>query len=94
MVYWTNCVVTSSVAGREFSFDVVGPQRRVFVSWSYRIEETETGALVTECFELGHVSFVSKLYEVVAGRRRTARNSDNIRATLERVKAVAESNFP
>jgi len=45
---------------------------------------------VTESFELVD-NLGSRLYSMIAGKARTRTNVSNMQATLERIKAVAES---
>ena len=45
---------------------------------------------MTESFEMGEF-LVSRLYEQIAEKARTRTNLNNMQATLDRIKAVAES---
>jgi uncharacterized protein YndB with AHSA1/START domain len=90
LVYWTNCTITSCEPGREFAFDVKGPQGKTAVTWRYHLEPSGEGTNVTESFELGD-TFYLRLYAAFARKSRTRANVRNMRLTLERVKAVAES---
>jgi hypothetical protein len=91
LVYWTKCTITKCEPGREFAFDVTGPRKSPTVTWSYRFEPAADGTQVTETFELG-TTLDLRLYALVAGKSRTRTNVSNMRATLERLKAVAESH--
>ena len=90
LVYWTKCRVTACEPGREFAFDVIGPGGKTSVNWSYRFDPVDDGTDVTESFRLGS-SLALRLYAAIAAKSRTQTNVRNMRATLERVKHVAES---
>jgi hypothetical protein len=90
LVYWTQCTITKCEPGREFAFEVKGPRGRPSVIWSYHFEPVGDGTNVTERFELGE-SLAMRFYAAIAGKSRTQTNISNMRATLERIKAVAES---
>jgi hypothetical protein len=68
----------------------MGPWSKRSVTWSYRFESAGGGTLVTESFALG-AWWPLRLYALVAGRSRTRTNVNNMRATLERIKTVAET---
>ena len=89
--YWTKCTITDCVPGRDFAFGVDGPGGQPTVTWSYHFEANGDGTDVTESFQLEHTYRGSRLYEKLAGRARTRTNVDNMRATLERIRAVAEA---
>ena len=88
-VYWTTCTVTASEAGREFAFSVGGPGGTTVNTWRYQLEPVAGGTDVTESFELPG-TLPLRLYWSVAGHARLRTNLDGMRATLEKVKAVAE----
>jgi uncharacterized protein YndB with AHSA1/START domain len=90
LVYWTKCRITACDPGRDFAFDVIGPGGRTSVNWSYHFAGVNGGTDVTESFTLG-TSPALRLYAAIAGKSRTQTNIRNMRATLERVKNVAES---
>lgn len=90
MVYWTTCTITECEAGRVFGFEVQGFRGSPSVIWTYRFEPVSGGVNVTESFQIGP-SLALRIYALFAGRFRTRTNIDNMRATLERVKSVAES---
>ena len=58
-------------------------------TWRYRLEPVAGGTDVSESFELPG-TLPNRLYWSVAGRARLRTNLDGMRATLEKVKAVAE----
>ena len=88
-VYWTQCKVTASDPGREFTFAVGGPGGRTVNSWRYRFEPSGDGTDVTESFELTDTPIL-RLYWRLAGKARGRTNAKGMRTTLERIKAVAE----
>lgn len=90
MVYWTTCTVTAYESERAFAFEVQGFRGKPSVMWSYHFESVGVGTNVTESFELGE-SLGLRLYTAVAGRSRTRTNIKNMKATLERIRLVAES---
>jgi hypothetical protein len=90
LVYWTKCRITACDPGGDFAFDVVGPAGKTSVNWSYHFVPVGDGTDVTESFTVG-TSLALRLYAAIAGKSRTHTNVRNMRATLERVKEVAES---
>jgi uncharacterized protein YndB with AHSA1/START domain len=88
-VYWTTCTVIASDPGREFAFAVNGPGDAVMNTWRYRLEPSADGTDVTESFELPG-TLPHRLYWALAGRARMRTNLDGMRATLEKMKAIAE----
>jgi uncharacterized protein YndB with AHSA1/START domain len=89
-VYWTTCTVLAADPGREFAFAVGGPGGTTANTWRYRLEPVAGGTDVTESFELAG-TLPNRLYWSVAGHARLRTNLTGMRATLERIKAVAES---
>jgi hypothetical protein len=89
-VYWTNCTVTVCDPDRAFAFGVEGPRGRTLITWQYRLEPEGAGTDVTESFELAPF-LVLRLYWVILGRARGRTNVRGMRATLENIKAVVES---
>jgi uncharacterized protein YndB with AHSA1/START domain len=92
-VYWTSCTVIASEPGREFAFAVSGPGGTTANTWRYQLEHVAGGTDVTESFELP-ATLPNRLYWSVAGRARLRTNLDGMRATLEKIKAVAERGSP
>jgi hypothetical protein len=66
------------------------------VRWSYHFAPSGEGTDVTESFEMilddPLVRIVFGLYSMLAGRARTRTNVNNMQATLERIKSVAEAS--
>jgi uncharacterized protein YndB with AHSA1/START domain len=90
LVYWTICTITCCEPGQELAFDVKGPSGKPAVTWRYHLEPHADGTNVTESFELGN-SLGLRVYAFFARASRTRTNVRNMRMTLERIKAVAES---
>ncbi len=90
LIYWTVCTITRCEPGRDFAFDVTGPTGKRAVTWRYLLEPYGDGTNVTESFELGDSAGL-RLYASFARASRTRTNVRNMRVTLERIKAVAES---
>ncbi len=88
-VYWTKCVVTACEPNREFAFGVEGPGGRVLNTWRYSLQPSEGGTDITESFNLAN-TLPLRLYWALAGWARGRTNTEGMRTTLERVKAVAE----
>jgi uncharacterized protein YndB with AHSA1/START domain len=90
--YWTNCEVTVCDPPREFAFGV-GKPGKPLNTWSYRLVAAGDGTDVTESFALTP-SIGLRLYWAVLGWARGKTNRDDMRRTLERVKAEVESPTP
>lgn len=89
-VYWTNCKVTSCEPGRDFGFAVYAGGNRAN-NWRYELEASDGGTDVTESYELG-TSLPFKIYGLLMGPLRGRTNKRGMRQTLERIKAVVESD--
>jgi uncharacterized protein YndB with AHSA1/START domain len=87
-VYWTTCTVRDSVPGKVFSFGV-GSSDKPLNIWKYELEPSGDGTDVTESFELRDM-FLFHLYWALLGWARGKRNRNDMRRTLERVKAEVE----
>jgi uncharacterized protein YndB with AHSA1/START domain len=87
--YWTTCKVVACEPNREFAF-VVGTDS-MNNTWRYVLEPKDGGTDVTESFQLSD-SVPFKVYWALAGRWRGKTNREGMRTTLERMKAVAESD--
>ncbi len=90
LVYWTTCTITTCEPGREFVFQPELPGGKPVIEWSYHLEPSGDGTDVTESFRLLDY-FGSRIYSKIAGEARTRTNVRNMRATLDRIKAVAEA---
>jgi uncharacterized protein YndB with AHSA1/START domain len=87
-VYWTSCVVSACVPGREFAFGV-GPADKPLNVWRYELEPSGDGTDVTESFTLANTAAL-RLYWAVLGWARGKTNRNDMRTTLERMKAELE----
>ena len=90
LVYWTKCTITNCVPGRAFAFGVDGLGGKPLIKWGYHFGPSGDGTDVTESFELGNL-LVNRLHAKFAQKARTRTNLNNMQATLDRIKAVAES---
>jgi uncharacterized protein YndB with AHSA1/START domain len=87
--YWTTCMVTECEPGREFAFGVGNGDTPLNV-WRYRLKPVGETTDVTESFELID-NFGMRLYWLMLGWARGRRNVNDMRTTLERIKAVVEA---
>ena len=90
-VYWTTCTILVADPGREFAFAVNGPGGTIVNTWRYRLAPGPDGTEVTESFQLP-ATLATRVYWLLAGSLRMRTNLNGMRATLERIKAVAERN--
>jgi Polyketide cyclase / dehydrase and lipid transport len=88
--YWTVCRVTACEQDREFGFEVLAG-KNVVNTWLYRFEPAGDGTDVTESFSLPP-SLGTKVYWAIAGRARGRTNRANMRATLQAIRTIAESD--
>jgi uncharacterized protein YndB with AHSA1/START domain len=86
--YWTTCTVLESEPGRVFRFGV-GPSEKPLSTWGYQLEPTGDGTDVTESFSLAPTPPL-RLYWALMGWSRGRTNRNDMRTTLERVKAEVE----
>ena len=89
--YWSTCTIDVCAPGEEFAFTVaVGGVR--LNTWRYRLVRRGDGAGtdVTESFELAGLAPL-RLYWAALGRLRGKTNVENMRTTLERIKAAVEA---
>ncbi len=87
--YWSVCTIDACEPGREFAFSV-GVAGRPLNRWRYVFEPNGDGTDVTESFELADL-LPLRLYWALLGWARRKTNVENMRATLERIKAAAEA---
>ena len=87
----TKCTVTHAEPGRAFAFDVKSAIIPV-AHWRYDIEAVDGGCQVTERTWDKRPGWFRKPAGMATGvRDRTSANAENIRLTLERLKAQAET---
>jgi len=90
-VYWTVCTVVASDPGCEFAFAVAGPGGKTINTWRYQLDPRAEGTDVTESFRLEERLW-TKAYWAVLGKLRGKTNRENMRKTLERIKANVEDS--
>ena len=88
-VYWTTRTVTACEPNREFAFGV-GNGKRPLNVWRYQLEPNGDGTDVTESFALAETPPL-RLYWFLLGWARGRTNRNDMRTTLERIKAVVEA---
>ena len=88
--YWTTCTVLVSEPGREFTFGVGNDKEKPLNTWGYKLEPAGDGTDVTEFFQLRN-DIGLRIYWAMLGWARGKRNRNDMRRTLERVKAEVES---
>jgi uncharacterized protein YndB with AHSA1/START domain len=89
-IYWTTCAVSACVPGREFAFGV-GPVGKPLNVWRYELVAAGDGTDVTESFTLANTPLL-RLYWALLGWARGRTNRNDMRTTLERIKAELESS--
>jgi hypothetical protein len=88
----TTCTVTDAQAGQRFAFEVHSVGRIPVSRWQYEIEATPAGCRVTEStWDKRPGWFKRPAAIVTASPNRPEINLRNIDATLQRLKARAES---
>ncbi len=85
------CEVKSVDPSREISWSTI-QRGRELVRWSYRFQAANGGTDVTESFEVIWLPVVARFAEDVMIRDRDARREEAMRATLGRIKSVAEAS--
>ena len=91
-VYWTTCVIVACEPGREFAF-TVGEGSKALNTWRYTLRPTGGGTDVTESFALADKASI-RLYWKLLGWARGRTNAEDMRTTLERIRAVVEEGAP
>lgn len=87
-IYWTTCTVMVCEPDREFAFGVGSGDKPLNV-WRYRLEPSGAGTDVTESFDLARTPLL-RLYWALLGWSRGRTNRNDMRTTLERIKAEVE----
>jgi len=88
-VYWTTCTVRECVPNVKFAFGV-GPSDKPLNIWAYELRPAASGTDVTESFELAPTRLL-RLYWALLGWARGKTNRNDMRTTLQRIKAEVES---
>jgi len=89
-IYWTTCRVTACEPGREFAFGVGAKDKTPLNVWRYELVPAGNGTDVTESFRLAD-KLGLRVYWAVLGWARGRTNRNNMRTTLERIKAEVEA---
>lgn len=88
------CVIEVAEPGRELTWSTVLMGRRI-TRWTYRFEPRDGGTEVTESYaEVGGVPEPLRSILRLLFRRHDRWMPENIRRSLERLKAVAEASVP
>lgn len=88
--YWTPCTVLVCEPQREFTFGV-GAADNPLTRWGYRLEPLADGSIeVTETFDFTAAMW-ARPYWILLGALRGRRVRNDMRRTLERMKAVVEA---
>jgi len=85
------CQVIAAERGRELTFSTIQREREL-VRWRYDLEPADDGTELTESFEVIWLPFNARLAEDVFMRDRDRRREQAMRATLSRIKDVAEND--
>jgi Polyketide cyclase / dehydrase and lipid transport len=88
-IYWKTCLVIAADPGRDFAFGVLTGGKPLN-TWRYHLDPAADGVDVTESFELTSTPLL-RLYWALLGWARGRTNVNGMRTTLERIRAVAES---
>ena len=84
------CEVKTADPGRELAFSTIQRDREL-VRWRYRLGPAGDGTDVIESFEVIWLPFTARLAEDVLMRDRDRRREEAMRATLSRIKDLAEN---
>ena len=90
----TKGTIVAAEPKRRIAWDVAALGLPV-ARWSYTIDPSETGSRVTETWEDKRGALINAVGPLTTGvKDRVAHNEAGMRATLERLKAAAESRAP
>ena len=89
-VYWSVATIDACEPGREFAFSVTLLPGRPAIRWRYEFSPADDGTDVTESFEL-HNDWYLRVYWALLGWARGKTNVENMRTTLERIRAAVET---
>jgi uncharacterized protein YndB with AHSA1/START domain len=88
------CLVKTAEPGHELAFSTVQRQREL-VRWRYRLEPAAGGTDLIESFQVDWLPLTARFAEDMLMRDRDRRREEAMRATLNRIKGLAEnSNGP
>ena len=88
-IYWTSCTVQECEPGRVFTFGV-GPPDKALSVWGYRMEPVGGRHRRHRDLPLADTGLL-RLYWAVLGWARGRTNRNDMRTTLERIKAEVEA---
>jgi len=88
-IYWTTCTVLECEPGKTFTFGV-GTGEKPLSIWGYTMTPAGDGTDVTESFNLAPTAAL-RLYWALLGWARGKTNRQDMRTTLERIRAEVES---
>lgn len=90
--YWTPCTVLVCEPERRFTFGV-GSADHPITRWGYRLSPApdDRSVEVTETFDFTPALW-ARVYWIAMGRLRGRRNRNDMRRTLEAIKAVVEEH--
>ncbi len=83
------CQVQTAEPGRELAFSTIQREREL-VRWRYRFEPANAGTDLIESFQVIWLPLTARLAEDVLMRDRDRRREEAMRATLSRIKNLAE----
>lgn len=89
MRWSVTCEVKTADPARELAFSTIDRGREM-VRWRYCLDASGAGTNVRESFEVVWLSFAGRLAEDFLMRDRDRRRQEAMRATLERIRAIAE----
>ncbi len=94
MKWATTCRIITAEPSQELAWEVVESSDRVATRWRYRFEASDGGSKLVESFEAFYLPLWLRLIQLLfmGGRHgRTASLQNGMRRTLERIKAVVET---
>jgi len=89
MKWSVTCQVQTAERGKQLSWSTVEKGREM-VRWTYRLEPNDSGTDIVESFEVKWLPPLARLAEDVLMRSRDRRREEAMKATLNRIKSVAE----
>ena len=89
MKWSVTCQVKTADPHREIAWSTI-ERGREMVRWRYRLTPADGGTDLVESFDVYWLSLAARIAEDYVMRDRDRRRAESMRATLERLKAVAE----
>ncbi len=84
------CKVKTAVPDKELSFSTLVREKEM-VTWTYQILPSDRGVELVESFDVGWLPLSARLAEDYLMRDRDRRREEAMRATVGRIKRLAES---